>query len=101
MSSNGHATYFGQVVVSKGEGMQHESSAGLSDLAGTANTSSQTILTGMTGGQSSTLSATRLGSHYSIPSMSVESSAVTGVFRTSLVSKMDSLIQDFWMNKLS
>ena len=101
MSGNGHATYFGQAVVSKGEGMQHESGTGLSDLAGTANTSSQTIPTGTTGGQSSTLSATRPGSCYSIPSTSVESSAVTSVFRTSLISKMDSLIQDFRMSKLS
>ena len=101
MSGNGHATYFGQVVVSEGEGTQHESSAGLSDLAGMANTSSQMILTGTTGGQSSTLSTTRPGSHYSIPSMSVESSAIASVFRTSLISKMDSLIQNFWMNKSS
>lgn len=52
MSGNGHAAYFGQAVAPKGEGTQNENNSSQSNIAGSANNSSQTIPTGTAGGQS-------------------------------------------------
>ena len=101
MTGNGHAAYFSQAVISEGEGTQNKNNLSQSDFTGTTNISSQTILTGVAGGQSTASSTPRSRGQDPTLATDLENPVAAGVFRASLVSKMDGLIQDFQTNKIS